>query len=97
MNRSNPGKVDTFTNQFSLGFGQEFKHWTYFIYSKGRQGYLATYIDDAPEINNKSYEITLKHRHWFGKNYGPFINLIYTNLDQVYEKYSATFGVFWQF
>jgi YaiO family outer membrane protein len=96
-NRSNPGKVDTSTNQVSLGYGREFKHWTYLIYSRGKQGYLATYLDVPQEVNSKSYEITLKHRHWYGKNYGPFLHLIYTNLDQVYEKYNCSLGVFWQF
>ncbi|RLC53163.1 MAG: hypothetical protein DRI23_01140 [Candidatus Cloacimonadota bacterium] len=97
QNRSNPGKVDTSTNQVSVGYGQEFKHWTYFIYSRGKQGYLATYLDIPQEVNSKSYEITLKHRHWFGKNYGPFLHIIYTNLDQVYEKYNLSLGLFWQF
>lgn len=96
-NRSNPGKVDTSTNQVSIGYGREFKHWTYLIYSRGKQGYLATYLDVPEEVNSKSYEITLKHRQWLGKNYGLFIHLIYTNLDEVYEKYNASLGVFWQY
>ena len=96
-NESNPGSVESFSHLISIGYGMEYWQWTYLNISFGNQAYMATYLSTPEAVNNDSLEIALKHRHWLGKYYGIFGEVSYFKLEEGYEKYEITCGVFYVF
>ena len=91
-NTSNPGKVQSSTAMFSIGYGEEGWQWTYLVFNFGQQAYYVDY-----EVIHDSNEITLKHRRWIKRDFGWFAALGYMQLGQSYEKYLFQFGLFWQY
>lgn len=95
-NISNPGTVSSFSHLISLGYGREGWQWTYLNVSFGKQAYLATFVVPQ-EVNQNSFSINLRHRHWLDKYYGVFGDVSYTKLEDGYEKYGVGFGAFYAF
>jgi YaiO family outer membrane protein len=96
-NQSDPGSVNSHSQLISMGYGEEGCQWTWLSYSFGNQAYLASYLVLPEEINRDSFEFTLKHRRWLGKNYGVFANSSYFELDEGYDKIGFGLGFFYEF
>jgi len=93
-NRSNPGNIVSFTHQWSIGYGEEKKNWTYFNGSYGSQAYLAMYVGIPEEVRQKAWNLSLLHRKWISKTLGFEIELNYVNLKGGYKKYGIYSSVF---
>ncbi|MFC1898277.1 YaiO family outer membrane beta-barrel protein [Candidatus Cloacimonadota bacterium] len=91
-NTSTPGKVESSTALFSLGYGIDGWQWTHMVFNFGNQAYWATNY-----VLQNSDEIILKHRHWLKKDFGWFASLGFLDLGEAYEKYLIEFGLFWQY
>ncbi len=96
-NNSYPGSVSSFSHLVSVGYGEERWQWTYLNVSFGKQAYLATQLATPEAVSNNSLYINLQHRHWLGKNYGIFGGVNYFKLEDGYEKFGVSLGVFWEF
>jgi YaiO family outer membrane protein len=95
-NISYPGAINSFSHLISLGYGQDYQHWTYLNVSFGKEAYLEN-SPDPERAYNDSLEVALKHRHWLGKHYGVFGEVSYFKLKNEYDKYGVTCGVFYEF
>lgn len=95
-NISNPGTIASFSHLISLGYGQEGWLWTYLNVSFGKQAYLATFVVPQ-EVNQDSFSLNLRHRHWLDKYYGVFGDVSYTKLEDGYDKYGIGLGFFYTF
>jgi YaiO family outer membrane protein len=96
-NQSDPGSVDSTSHLVSVGYGEEGRQWSYLNVSFGNQAYQATYLETPEEFNEDSLMVMLLHRHWLGEDYGIFGDVSYYHLDDSYEKYGASLGVFYEF
>jgi YaiO family outer membrane protein len=96
-NESNPGSIGSFSQLFSIGYGEEGLQWTYLNVSFGKQAYLATSLATTEAIDKNSLNIAVQHRHWLGKNYGIFGDTSYFKLQEGYEKFGISLGVFYEF
>ncbi len=96
-NHSNPGSMGSYSHLVNIGYGQEYRRWTYLNVSWGRQAYVENALADPERINEDSLNVALQHRHWLGKHHGFFSDVSYFNLKNEYDKYSITFGVFYNF
>lgn len=96
-NNSNPGSVSSFSHLVSIAYGEEHWQWTYLNISFGKQAYLATSLATPEAVNNDSLNICLQHRHWLGKYYGIFGSASYFKLQDGYEKFGVSLGVFYEF
>ena len=96
-NISYPGSVSSFSHLVSIGYGKECWQWTYLDVSFGKQAYLATQLATPEAVDNNSLYINLQHRHWLGKYYGIFGSGSYFKLEDGYEKFGVSLGVFYEF
>ena len=96
-NESDPGSVRSFSHLVSVGYGAEGWQWTYLDFSFGKQAYMATSLATPEAVNQNSMTITLKHRHWLGKDYGIFGDVSYFKLQDAYKKTGLTCGFFYEF
>ena len=96
-NESDPGSVGSFSHLVSVGYGAEGWQWTYLDFSFGKQAYMATSLATPEAVNQNSMTITLKHRHWLGKDYGIFGDVSYFKLQDGYKKTGLTCGFFYEF
>jgi YaiO family outer membrane protein len=96
-NESNPGSVKSYSHLISVGYGQEGWQWTYLDFSFGKQAYMATSLATPEAVNQNSHNVSLKHRHWLGKDYGIFGDVSYFKLQDGYKKYGLTCGFFYEF
>lgn len=96
-NESNPGSIGSYSQLISLGYGAEGSHWTWLTFHIGRQAYLATYLAEPFLVNRDSFNATFKHRHWIGKHYGIFGDASYFKLEDGYNKFGFSCGVFYEF
>ncbi len=96
-NDSNPGSVESYSHLISIGYGAEKWQWTYLNVSFGKQAYLANVMAEPERVNNDSLNVALQHRHWLGKYYGIFGETSYFKLEDGYEKYGITCGIFYEF
>lgn len=96
-NESDPGSVMSYSHLFSVGYGKDGWQWTYLNVSFGKQAYLATSLATPEAVNQNSIDISLKHRHWLGKDYGVFGDIGYFKLQDGYKKYGISIGFFYEF
>ncbi len=94
INNNNPGSFISYTNIYSLGIGYEKKYWLYLNYNVGDQSYLATYLINPIEVNNKSYYYSINYRKWTKDNSGFIIEYNYLNLKDSYTKNGFVLGIF---
>jgi YaiO family outer membrane protein len=96
-NDSSPGDVISYSHLMSAGYGREGWQWTYLTFSYGKQAYLATYLASPEEVTRDAFSADLKHRRWIGKGYGIFVSVNYFKLNDGYEKYGISPGIFKEF
>jgi YaiO family outer membrane protein len=96
-NESNPGAVVSYSHLVSAGYGEDGWQWTYLNISFGKQAYLATEVAMPETVSDNSLNVALLHRHWLGKHYGIFGEASFFRLEEGYDKYGITCGVFYEF
>lgn len=96
-NDSSPGNVISYSHLVSTGYGREGWQWTYLDFSYGKQAYLATNLSNPEQIAQNSSYVSLKHRRWLGIDYGIFMDISYLKLEDGYEKYGFSPGIFREF
>ena len=96
-NQSSPGSVISYSHLISLGYGEEKWQWTYLIFSFGKQAYLATALSSPEEVDQNSFDATLRHRHWLDSSYGIFGDVSYFKLQDGYDKTGICLGFFYEF
>jgi len=96
-NRSNPGSIGSFSHLISSGYGEEGLRWTYLNFSFGKQAYLATSLATPQSVNQDSLNLSLQHRRWVGEYYGFFGDAGYFKLEDGYDKFSISCGLFYEF
>nr|HPR17448.1 YaiO family outer membrane beta-barrel protein [Candidatus Cloacimonadota bacterium] len=96
-NLSKPGDVKSGSMQFSIGYGEEFRQWTYLIFNFGSQAYQDTFDPNLNKIEMDSNEITLRHRRWLKQDFGWFAAFSYMELANAYNKYLFQLGLFRQY
>ena len=96
-NISKPGNVRSTSYLISLEYGAEKDQWTYLNISWGKQAYLATYLSNPEEVRENSFIIGIGHRHWLNKNFGLIGELEYMRLEDSYNKYRISTGIFIDF
>jgi YaiO family outer membrane protein len=96
-NQSNPGSIGSFSHLLSAGYGEEGMQWTYVNISFGKQAYLATSLVTPQAVNQNSWNISLQHRRWIGKSYGIFSDASFFRLEDGYDKFGVSCGVFYEF
>jgi YaiO family outer membrane protein len=96
-NLSSPGWIESFSQLFSLAYGQEGWQWTTAICSYGKQAYFATELATPQAVEDNSLLLALRHRHWLAKNYGVFGEISYFDLQGSYQKGGLLLGVFREF
>ena len=96
-NNSSPGSVVSYSHLISTGYGREKWQWTYLNLSFGKQAYYATQLTNPEEVAQSSLFAGLVHRRWLGKDYGIFFDISFFKLNNGYEKYSFSPGVFKEF
>jgi YaiO family outer membrane protein len=96
-NESDPGSVESYSHLISVGYGKEGWQWTYLNVSFGKQAYMATSLATPEAVNQNSIDVSLKHRHWLGKDYGIFGDIDYFKLQDGYKKYGISCGFFYEF
>jgi YaiO family outer membrane protein len=96
-NLSNPGSVWSLSHAFEVTYGSEGTHWTSLLFSFGNQAYFATELESPEKVNQKSWDLLLKHRHWIGKDWGVTAETGFYRLREAYKKYGFNLGVFLDF
>jgi YaiO family outer membrane protein len=96
-NISDPGSIGSFSHLVSLGYGREGCHWTHVTVRFGKQAYQATSLATPENVNKTSYDVTLSHRHWLGKDWGLFGSLGWFELKDGYKKIGTSAGYFKEF
>ncbi|WP_297454911.1 YaiO family outer membrane beta-barrel protein [Persephonella sp.] len=96
-NISKPGDVRSTSYLISLEYGAEKNQWTYLNVSWGKQAYLATNLSNPEEVRENSTIIGIGHRHWLNNTFGLIGELEYMRLEDSYNKYRISGGVFIDF
>jgi YaiO family outer membrane protein len=96
-NESKPGSIESYSHLLSVGYGEEGQQWTYLNVSSGKQAYLATSLATPQAVNQDSFNLTLKNRHWLDRYYGVFGEAGYFKLEDGYKKFNISFGIFYAF
>lgn len=94
---NDPGKVRSYTHILSAGFGEDKKSWIYLTGSFGTQAYLATYLAEPENVDQKNYNFILNYRHWLTKKQGFWMEASYLKIEEGYEKYGISLGYFHSF
>ncbi len=76
---------------------EEKDQWTYLTVSWGKQAYLATYLSNPEEVRQNSTIVGIGHRHWLNNTFGLIGELEYMRLQNSYNKYRISVGVFIDF
>jgi YaiO family outer membrane protein len=97
FNISNPGSVYSSLDLVSLGIGSEGNSWTYFNVSYGKEAYLATYIATPQVVTHNSLYLEIKRQQWLGKTWGITTGISFLKLQEGYDKYGISFGIFKDF
>ena len=96
-NRSDPGNITSYSHLVDVAYGQDGRQMTNVTLSFGRQAYLATYLARPEQVNQNSIYLVIRHRRWLRKGLGIIGDLSYFKLDEGYEKFGFTFGIFKEF
>jgi YaiO family outer membrane protein len=96
-NISNPGSAWSFSNTFEVTYGSEGTHWTSLLFSFGNQAYYSAELESPEKVDQKSWELVLRHRHWIGKNWGVNAEASFFRLREEYKKYGLALGAFLDF
>ncbi|MBD3168313.1 MAG: YaiO family outer membrane beta-barrel protein [candidate division Zixibacteria bacterium] len=102
-NRSNPGGVISYTHLVSVGYGEEYKQWTYLTLSFGDQAYLAIVVAPSQEVRQDVFRASLSHRRWFDNSilifpkWGIYGDISYYTIDDGYDVYGFSAGLFADF
>lgn len=97
INISNPGSVKSSSDLISIGIGREKHYWTYLDLSYGKQAYLATHVVVPVEVRQNTLRVGLNHRRWINNYSGFILGADYFKLENGYEKYGFSFGLFKEF
>lgn len=97
FNKNNPGSVYSATDLVSLGIGKEGTSWTYFDISYGKESYMSSYLTTPQEINHNALYLDVKRKQWLGKDWGINVGLNFLKLQNSYDNYGVSFGVFKEF
>jgi len=96
-NISNPGSARSFSNSFEVTYGSEGTHRTSLLFSFGNQAYYSAELESPEKVDQKSWELVLRHRHWIGKNWGVNAEASFFRLREEYKKYGLVLGAFLDF
>ncbi len=96
-NISKPGNLYSSSYLVSIDYGAEKDQWTYLTVSWGKQAYLATYLSNPEEVRQNSTIVGIGHRHWLNNTFGLIGELEYMRLQNSYNKYRISGGVFIDF
>ena len=96
-NISKPGSVRSTSYLISLEYGAEKDQWTYLNLSWGKQAYMATNLSNPEEVRENSTIVGIGHRHWLSNTFGVIGELEYMRLENSYNKYRISGGVFIDF
>lgn len=92
FNMSDPGQVWSNSQRFSVGFGTRGKWWTTVVASTGDQKYLGL----GNQVNQNVQSISLTEEIWLNSKGGIKIGAGYLTVEDGYNKYNGSLGVFWQ-
>jgi len=95
FNRSDPGEVWSDTDRLSVGFGTMGKNWTTITGAYGNQAYMA--MGNQLSVDQDVISINLMEQIWLKRNCGIKFGVGYQKVEDGYEKYNASFGLFQQF
>ena len=94
---SDPGGSVSGSGLLSAGYGQEGKSWVYLNLSSGGEGYLATYVFPPQQVSGNVRSVEVKYRKWLKSSCGYTASASYLDLQNSYEKYLMSFGIFRNF
>jgi YaiO family outer membrane protein len=90
-NMSNPGQVWSNSQRLSVGFGTRGKWWTTIVGSLGAQKYLGL----GNQVNQDVQSISLTEEIWLTSKGGIKVGAGYLTVEDGYDKYNGSLGVFW--
>ncbi len=97
QNHSDPGDIISYTQLFSLNYGEEKKEWLTVNISLGDQAYLSTITSNDIESRQNSSSITVGYRKWTDDHSGLYGDIGYQVLKDSYSRSHFKIGFFYEY